>query len=103
MGTNMNRRSFLKGAALASATLAGSAALAGCAAKPEAKNAPKAQAAEGEQKGLTAEAASGQWAFEIPPAPIAEGDIAETIEADVVVVGAGTSGLIRLFPPLRKA
>ena len=94
METNMNRRSFLKGAALAGATLAGSATLAGCAAKPKAQDTPKAQAAEGEQKGLTAEAASGQWAFEMSPAPIGEGDIAETVEADVVVVGAGTSGLI---------
>ena len=36
---------------------------------------------------------SEKWGFEIPDEPIAEADIAETIEAEIVVVGAGTGGL----------
>lgn len=32
--------------------------------------------------------------FEVPPPPIAEAAIEETIVADVVVIGAGTAGLV---------
>ena len=38
--------------------------------------------------------ANAKWSFEIPPEPIAEDQITETIAADFVVVGAGTSGLM---------
>ena len=34
-----------------------------------------------------------EYSFEKPPAPVPSGDIKETIEAEVVVVGAGVSGL----------
>ena len=34
-----------------------------------------------------------KWPWETPPAPIPEEEIAETAESDVVVVGAGLSGL----------
>ena len=36
---------------------------------------------------------SPEASFEIPPPPIPPGDIRETVEADVVVIGAGISGL----------
>jgi succinate dehydrogenase/fumarate reductase flavoprotein subunit len=42
---------------------------------------------------MTAELAARKWAFEIPPAPIAETQIDETIKAELVVVGEGMSGL----------
>lgn len=43
---------------------------------------------------MNSDLAVQKWSFEIPPAPIAENDIVETFEADVVVVGAGTAGLV---------
>jgi succinate dehydrogenase/fumarate reductase flavoprotein subunit len=42
---------------------------------------------------LDAEKASAKWAFEIPPAPIDDAQIAETVETELVVVGEGMSGL----------
>ena len=33
------------------------------------------------------------WSWETPPAPIPEGQISETVEADVVIIGGGISGL----------
>ena len=38
--------------------------------------------------------ANSKWSFEIPPAPIPEDQITETVTADFIVVGAGTSGLM---------
>jgi hypothetical protein len=35
-----------------------------------------------------------KWAFEIAPEPISDDESTETIEADVVVIGAGVSGLV---------
>jgi succinate dehydrogenase/fumarate reductase flavoprotein subunit len=43
-----------------------------------------------------------KWAFEIPPEPIADSLIEETVEADVVVVGAGTAGLVTAYSALNK-
>ncbi|NLO48254.1 MAG: FAD-dependent oxidoreductase [Clostridiales bacterium] len=42
---------------------------------------------------LNAELASQKWAFEIPPEPIPDNMIAETVQAELVVVGEGMSGL----------
>lgn len=65
---SMNRRQFLQGAAAA-------AAAAGVASHASAEEAP-----------------APKYSFEIPPEPIA--DVAATYEADVIVVGAGVSGLV---------
>lgn len=46
-----------------------------------------------EQLYMTAEAAARKWAFEIPPEPIDERLISETITTGLVVVGEGMSGL----------
>jgi succinate dehydrogenase/fumarate reductase flavoprotein subunit len=35
-----------------------------------------------------------KWAFEIPPDPIPDSEITETVESEVVVIGGGTSGLV---------
>ena len=42
---------------------------------------------------MTAELAGRKWAFEIPPAPIPDSEIVETITADIIIVGEGMSGL----------
>ena len=87
--TSMDRRSFLKGAfatgAVATAAVTGVGTLAGCAAQPKEG---KAGASASDSK-----AAGGAYEFETAPDPIPEGDIKETVDADVVVIGAGFSGL----------
>lgn len=37
---------------------------------------------------------NAKWSFEIPPEPIDESLVVETIEADVIVIGSGVSGLM---------
>lgn len=95
----LDRRNFLKGAAFTAVGAMGATALAGCA--PTAQgDSQEALSSTGGNAGAagdqynTAETAQRKWAFEIAPDPIPESDIAETIEADVVVVGCGTSGLM---------
>lgn len=78
--TEMNRRTFVASgaAALAATAVAGSAvALADEGAAPA---------------GVVT--ADSKWAFEIAPDPIADDQIANVAEFDVVVVGAGMSGLV---------
>lgn len=65
----MNRRQFIEGAATAAATLGLSSSFASA-----------------------DEASEKKYGFEIPPQPIT--DIAATYEADMIVVGAGVSGLV---------
>ncbi len=90
-----SRRDFLMGAG---ATLGGGM-LASCAPKltptPETPTeAAATQAPAPVSNEMNAEMAQKKWSFEIPPDPIAESDIVETVEADVVIVGAGDSGLM---------
>ena len=77
METNLSRRGFLTGAAAAGALAA--MGLAGCA--PQ-------QAAEGTKTADTGAAPSWRDKPEMPT------DIAETLEADIVVVGAGNGGVV---------
>lgn len=49
---------------------------------------------------MSAEMANKTWSFEIPPEPIT--DITETIDADIVVVGAGTAGLVTAYSALEQ-
>ena len=75
---SISRRDFIKGAAVA----AGGAVIAGCAPKMvSTEEAPAAAGAESGDTWLTA------------PAPIAAADIKETIDADIVIVGAGLGGV----------
>ena len=88
-----SRRDFIKSAAV----VAGGAALVGCTPKvatPEGEAQPTAAPAADGSTPLNAELASQKWNFEIPPEPIADADIANTVEADIIVVGGGHSGLI---------
>lgn len=93
----MSRRSFLSGAAVVGAALAG-AGLAGCA--PQASDTSKADAAGTATE--TAGAATGgtkgfdgtgtlPWLGEAPS--IADAEVEEELEADVVVVGLGCAGV----------
>lgn len=76
----ISRRDFVRGAAIA----AGAGVLAGCAPSGEATEV----AVENE---TTSTASSRPW--ENPPEPIPDSSIKETIDTDIVVVGAGISGL----------
>ena len=76
----ISRRNFLAGIT-ATGALAAAGALAGCA--------PQAQA-EGGKSGKADADAQGSWRDK----PEMPADIAETLEADLVVVGAGNGGLV---------
>ncbi|HJF65655.1 MAG TPA: FAD-dependent oxidoreductase [Slackia equolifaciens] len=92
----VNRRNFLKGAGVLAAGAAAAAALGGC--SPSSSSSEGASTSEGAASASgeynTAATMERQWSFMVPPEPISDDQIAETIEADVVVVGAGTSGLM---------
>ena len=78
MKKEVSRRDFLKGAAAGAAGLAAFSAL------------PAYAVEEDGGKDMVLE--EGQFAFEIPPAPVPEDEIVAEYEADVVVVGAGLGG-----------
>ena len=80
------RRTFLKGVAAAGAATVAASQVAGQTAF--------ADDASTANTYLDATSSTKKWAFEVAPDPVADADIAETVSADVVVVGAGTSGLI---------
>ncbi|QKF07563.1 FAD-dependent oxidoreductase [Berryella wangjianweii] len=81
-GTDFDRRTFLKGAAAAGAVTVGAGALASC--------------APGGKGGKTAKAPAevGGYSFEKAPDPIPDSEVKQTVEAEVVVIGAGPSGLV---------
>ncbi|MDR1014649.1 MAG: FAD-dependent oxidoreductase [Coriobacteriales bacterium] len=98
-GTSMDRRSFLKGASVAGAAVAATAAtgalgLSGCAPSRE----PAAASAGGGGGGgliLDAESFMGaKWSFEIAPDPVPEEEIARSVDCEILVIGAGVSGLV---------
>lgn len=86
----MNRRDFLKGALATGAVAAAAGSggmLTGCA--------PKSSAASDGEVVLDADSyTKATWSFEVPPEPIPAESISETVEAEIVIVGAGTSGLV---------
>lgn len=92
MQENMNRRNFVKGAALSAVSLAAGTALAACSSPQSAASTSGTKDAASSATGLNS--ADQQWGFEIAPEPISDSDIAETVESDVVVVGGGMSGLV---------
>lgn len=82
--STMDRRAFVTGAA----ALGAGAAVAGLAGGARAEEAASADA-------LTAEAVEGgTWSFETAPDPVPEDQITQTYEADIIVIGAGVSGLV---------
>lgn len=88
LDTGISRRSFLKGTAIGTAGLAAATMLSGCSTKDEIMTAEKA--------------AEGKWSFEIPPDPIPDSKIKETISADIIVIGAGMAGLATACSAIEK-
>jgi len=97
-----SRRQFLRDAGLLGMTLVGASVLPGCGSPEVVSETPPAPEpgstftptpAAQTPEVMTAELASKKWSFEIPPDPIPESEIANTFEADVIVVGAGISGM----------
>lgn len=92
---NIGRREFLTGAAV----LGAGAALAGCS-KPaaEEKLSNTGDVPSSADSGATVLTKENQkdvkWSFEIPDEPIAADQITDTVTADIVVVGAGFSGIV---------
>lgn len=107
---SVSRRGFVKGGALAGIAAAGAlttGALAGC--SPSGGSSASETAASGDvNKYLASEPVPDfmktgtpnydeyvpTYAFEIPPAPIADDEIVEELEAEVVICGAGISGSV---------
>lgn len=103
---SIDRREFLKGAIATGAVVVGGSALAACTPAE-----PGTGSTGGTGSGATSTAGAGaeymdaaqadkMWSFEVPPEPIT--NIADTFEADLVVVGAGTSGLVTAFSAMNK-
>ncbi len=76
----ITRRSFFKGSALALGGLAASAVLPGMA--------PEAHAQQVDRAGCT------PAAWEVKPAPIPASEIKKTVNCDVLIIGAGISGIL---------
>ena len=74
----LSRRGFLTAAAVTAAGAA-VAGMAGCSPKDT-----------GDQK--KEEAVQTRWSWETKPEPIADGDIAETIDTEICIIGLGSSG-----------
>ncbi len=92
---NMERRTFAK--------LAGAAGIGATAAAVSAASAVRANAEEAPASGqglTTTDVLDKTWAFEVPPAPIPQDQIVDSQEAEVVVVGAGTAGLVTAMSAL---
>ncbi len=100
MSKDLSRRGFLTGAA-ATGALAAFGAMVGCSpaqpsgaadaskdAAPTQADAAPAKASDSAQAG-----SQGGWSWETAPAPIADADIVETVESDIVIVGAGIAGV----------
>lgn len=83
MKETISRRNFFKGA-LATGTVMAGAGLVGCAGggSPAKADAPTADVAGGEK---------GRWSWSVKPDPIT--DVAETIDCDVLIIGAGAAGV----------
>ena len=96
--SSMTRRGFVTGAAAVGACVVATSAQA-AETTPAAKKAVKEMSDTADTSDSTAalndaSVAQHAWSFEIAPEPIEERMIADVVSADVVVVGAGTSGLI---------
>ena len=93
--TALSRRSFLTGAAV----LGAGAAMAGLAGCSSGGDAAKPASDDAAAKEPTTEAAgdgsasSGLQPWEVPPEPISDDQIVETIDCDIAVCGAGIAGL----------
>lgn len=88
----MDRRHFLVGAGIVGTAL-GMGALAGCSSDTQESPDQRGVSGSSTSNGMSKELSEMQWTFEIPPEPVSDSDIGETIEADIVIIGAGVAGL----------
>lgn len=104
----LSRRQFLIGSTLAGAGIAGGA-LVGCS-SPEGGNGANASSetdsvAKTENEIFSLESKSmtqGTWSWDTPPADIPASDITDTIECDVLVIGAGLAGCCAALAALEE-
>lgn len=89
----ITRRGFVTGAAAAGA-LAAAAGLIGCA--------PQSGPSEGSDAGIDAGVSAGGHSWDVKPDPIPESDIAETIDVEVLVIGAGNAGVAAACSSVEK-
>lgn len=82
-GEGISRRTFMGGMV--------ATGVAGILASMNARSAYAAEGSEGTEGGAEAEAATYTW--DNPPAAVDEGDIVETVDCDILVVGAGVAGM----------
>lgn len=86
--SGISRRKFIKGAAAGTLGIAAAGILGACTGETASQStspaAPDSTASTG---------ASGKYSWETPPTPIPESEITETVETDVLVIGAGMGGL----------
>lgn len=85
MDTKLTRRNFIAGTALGVMGVVGGSALAGCA--------PSSKTTEVQAGETTATEASGQPDWFTAPEAIPEADIVETVETEMLVIGAGLAGV----------
>lgn len=85
MNKGISRRTFLSGMGVAAAGVAASSVLSGCS--------PSQRPEEGAAGGGGGDSSGRTWSFMTPPDPITDDQIANIKTCDVVVVGAGISGV----------
>lgn len=98
MSKELNRRDFVKGATagIIGAASVGMFSTSSAFAAEESAGSEASidsETASDSEFRMDAQKAEAEWTFQIPPDPIPESEIAETREAEIIVVGAGTSGL----------
>jgi len=89
--TKISRRSFLKKAAVGTIGVAGAGILGSCAPKVAEVTPETAETSGG--AAATGAACNATPSFLIPPDPIPDSEISETVKADIVIVGCGVAGL----------
>lgn len=85
---NISRRNFIQGAGLGALGLVGAGSLAACS--------PSGNEPASDSKGATASASESAASWRTPPAEIADSDIVETYDCDVLVIGLGHAGCCAL-------
>ena len=87
MSQEFSRRSFLQGTGVVAAGLA-AAGLTACAPSAPAADKKEELSATGSDTSTSA-----RWSWEVAPEPIADDQIAEVVETDFLVIGAGIAGV----------
>lgn len=95
-GAGISRRNFIKGTAAGAIGLAAAGVLGACANKggdESSAGTTAGSATEGTTMAAAAGSDSGKWSWETPPEPIPDSEITETIETEMLVIGAGNAGV----------